>query len=291
MHMKNIFKSALVLVATVSVVACNVENIGTTYDPAEHGSAVSFVQTVVNNTTLPASTTSYNVVIGRSNASVAETVNLTSTLPDGMCPSSVSFAAGESSANIVLDLSTLNVGTTCKGFIAIDGQADFSRDAINVTLAKAYEWTSLGTGEFLENFWEGFVADVEIIKAEGFDIYRVLNPYAEASEGTGNGPAYIQFEIVDKAKGIVHFDTFTTNFDYDGGGNFVKGYRPSEASASYAAYDDYSLIDSNYYVALVPYWYVDGVGGWGVKYGYTIGIALPGAPKSIVDWFDENGLL
>ena len=289
--MKNIFKSIFALSAAALVVSCNVDNIGVKYSPDTVGSGVSFVQKVVSNNEIPASTASYDIAVARSNADGAATVNINSSLPEGMCPASVSFAAGQYETNVTLNLTEMPVGVPVKGTIALVDQPEFANSAINVTLAKAYSWTSIGQGEFLEYFWEGFVGKVEILKADGFEVYRVLDPYAAAEEADTKGPEYIQFEVVDTARGIVHFDTWTSPYDYDGAKHYVKAYRPSEGSSKYADYDDYSVIVDNYYVALLPYMYIDGVGGWNVSAGYCFGISLPGAPMSIWDWFDEQGLL
>ena len=47
MHMKNIIKSVLALMAAVSFVACNVDNIGETFSTDTTNNA-SFVQTVIS---------------------------------------------------------------------------------------------------------------------------------------------------------------------------------------------------------------------------------------------------
>ena len=292
MNMKNIFKSILVLSATVLVASCNVENVGTKFSDNNIDNAVSFVQSVVADQTIPAGASSYDIMIARNTKGEAQTVKLKSTLPEGMCPATVTIPADAYEAPISLDMSSVKVGVLIKGKISIEDQPVYARTDVSVTVAKAYDWVSLGKGEFLEYFWEGFVAEVEILKAEGFDVYRVLKPYAESKEAANAGPDYIQFEVTDKANGVVHFVTWTTPYDYDGGKHWVKAYLPSEnpsKPADYAKYDDYSVIDG-YFVALLPYWYIDGLGGWNVQYGYTIGIALPGAPKSIVDWFKEHDL-
>ena len=74
--------------AAVSFVACNVDNIGETFSTDTTNNA-SFVQTVISNTSLPASTTVFNVPVARSSAATAQTFNIKSTLPSGVCPSSV----------------------------------------------------------------------------------------------------------------------------------------------------------------------------------------------------------
>lgn len=295
--MKNIFANILGLCAVFAVVSCDVDAVGTIYEPDSSNNGVTFSQTLFTNSEISASATTFTVVVNRAVAGSAQTVGISSTLPaDIVVPGSVSFAAGEYTADLVLDISKMSVGTTYRGSVALaDENAYDAKTGIssaNVVLAKAYEWTSVGTGQFFEYFWEGFVGDVEILKADGFNLYRVLNPYAATADpdATGPKPGYIQFEVVDNA-GTVHFNTWQSPYDYDGEGHYIKFYRPSEASASYAAYDNESVLEDNYYVALLPYIYIDGVGGWNVGNGYCIGIALPGAPKSIDEWFDEKGLL
>ena len=291
--MKKIFRSIFILSIAGLFASCNVDNIGTLYEHEGSDNGVSFTQAVLSDAEVSAAASTCVLTVGRAVADAAQTVNIASTLSGIGVPSSVSFAAGQYSADLVLDLSKMEVAVPYKGTISLankDDYNDLAISSVNVSLQKAYTWVSLGTGEFLENFWEGFAAEVEIRKAEGFNIYRIMNPYAESADATGTKTAYIQFEVIDGA-GTVRFDTWQSPYDYDGAGNFLKFYRPSERGADYAQYDNQSKLVDGYYLALMPYVYIDGVGGWGVNYGYTIGAALPGAPKSIVDWFDEQGLL
>lgn len=282
--------------AVFAVVSCNVDAIGTLYENSGSDTGVTFARTVATDTEVPASETTYTIPVTRAVADAAQTVSVSTTLSgDIAVPASVSFAPGVYTADLVLDISRMAVGTMYRGTISLADASAYDANtaisSISVSFAKAYEWVSLGTGQFLELFWEGFLADVEILKADGFDIYRVLNPYAEAVEdATGPKPAYIQFEVVDN-KGTVHFNTWQSPYDYSGEGDYIKFYRPSEGSASYAGYDDASMLADKYFVALMPYVYIDGLGGWNVSAGHCIGIALPGAPKGIDDWFSENGLL
>lgn len=181
--MKNIFKSILVLMAAAAVASCNVENVGKTFDLAEATEGASFTQVVASNTSLPASQTSYVLTVGRNNSTAAQTINIESTLPEGVCPSSISFAAGQSAADLVLDLSNVEVGTTCKGAITLLEQPAYTRASINVTLAKAYTWAAYGKCEYTDDIVGSlFGADpvtyeVEVEKTEGFDVYRLVDPY------------------------------------------------------------------------------------------------------------------
>lgn len=295
MIMKKIFKSISVLAATaIAAVSCNVDAVSTLFDESTVANIsvnAAFVQDVVVDQEIPASQTTFVIPMSRSITTEAVTVNLTSTLPAAItCPSSVSFAAGESSADLVLDLTNMSVGETFKGTISItvpeeEKGVTFSKTSVSCTLAKAFTWESLGKGQFLDAFWEGeLFNDVEVLKAEGFNIYRFIDPYA-TSIGEGSKPDFISFTINDDK--TVKFDTFDTPYMYDDS-HCVTAFFPSEASSSAAAYDAYNKFVDDYYFALVPYWYVNGVGGWGCKYGYTLFASLPGAPTDLGDWYDAN---
>lgn len=180
--MKNIFKSFVVLGAAALVaVSCNVENIGTLYQHEGANSGVSFVSTTVSDTQIGAATTSYTIAVGRAKADAAQTVSLTNTLPEGVSvPSSISFAAGQHSADLVIDLSGMDVGTSYKGTISLANESDYSEFAIssvNVTLQKAYTFVKYGTGTYHFNgddcYFNGDQKDLEIFKAEGFEVYYI----------------------------------------------------------------------------------------------------------------------
>ena len=293
--MKKIFNAISVLATTALVaVSCNVDAVSTIFDEstvANLSNNVTFVQDVVVNQEIPAAQKTFVIPISRSIATSAVTVNLTSTLPAAItCPASVTFAAGEISAEIVLDITNMSVGETFKGKISIDipkeeTSLSFSKLSVNCTLAKAFSWESLGKGQFLDVFWEGeLFDDVEVLKAEGFNIYRFMDPYA-SSVGEGAKPAYISFTVNDDK--TVKFDSFDTPYLYDAN-HCVTAYFPSEASSSAADYDKYNVFVDDYYFALVPYWYVNGVGGWNCKYGYTLFASLPGAPTDLGDWYGAN---
>lgn len=185
--MKNILKSILALGASLFVLSCNVDNIGTLYQHEGSDNGVSFVQGTLSDTEIAASTTSYVVTIGRAVANAAQTVNIASTLPAAIgVPSSVNFAAGSYSADLVLDLSAMNVGTSYKGEISLASPTDFNDNAINVvnvTLQKAYSWSSYGTVKITDDLVTAVFTvnpvtwSVQADKADGFEVYRLLDPY------------------------------------------------------------------------------------------------------------------
>ena len=296
MNMKKIFNTISVLfAAAILTVSCNVEAVSTIFDEtlAKVENTVSFEQAVVVDNEIPATQTTYAISLCRSVAAEAENVKIVSTLPASIvCPATVAFAAGEYNANLVLDISNMSVGETFKGKLTIDGVSDeekahtFARLSVDVTLAKAFTWTSLGKGQWLDLFWEGeLFDDVEVLKAEGFNIYRFVNPYKDTEAGEGPKPEYVVLTV--NADGTFKYDAISTPYLYDDS-HAVTAYFPSDASASAADYDAYNVFVQDYYFAFVPYWYVPTVGGWGCKYGYTLFAALPGAPQDIYEWYQAN---
>ncbi len=292
--MKNIFKIVFaVAAATVLAVSCDVEAVKTKFDPnSVKGTGVTFLQSVVSDQEIKATQLVYEIDLSRSIATAAQTVSLTSTFTeDIVCPASVTFEAGEYQTKLVLDISAMTVGKAFKGTVTLDegldeGVKPFGPVSLSCTLAKAYTWISQGKGQFLDMFWEGeLFDDVEVMKAEGFNLYRFMNPYKDTEAGTGPKPDYVQVSV--NADKTVVFQTFATPYLYDTE-HAVTAYFPSSASSSAAAYDAYNVMVGDYYFAFVPYWYVPTVGGWGCNYGYTLFASLPGAPQDLYEWYKEN---
>ena len=187
MSMKKIINSILAFSAVLFAVSCNVDNIGTLYEHEGSDNGVSFIQSTLADTEIGAATTSYILTLGRAVADAAQTVNIASTLPEGVTvPSSVSFAAGQSAADLVIDLSGMSVGKSYKGTISLANDADYNDMAIssvNVTLAKAYAWSSYGNVKITDDLiadvfgTDNVTWSVKADKADGFDVYRLLDPY------------------------------------------------------------------------------------------------------------------
>ena len=185
MHMKNIFKSILALTAVAFVaVSCDVTNVGNKISPNDVAEpAASFVQKVINDTELAAATTSYDIQIGRSNANQPAMVAVQSTFPESVCPSVVGFGTGQYETTLSLNISELAVGTTLKGTIALVDQAGHANTSLSVTLAKAYKWNPYGTVKITDDLVtcafgvENVTWEVEADKADGFEVYRLLDPY------------------------------------------------------------------------------------------------------------------
>lgn len=223
--MKNTVKTIFGLAALALVAAgCNVTDPRPTYVP--EGDGVTFLQTAVSATSLVSGTTTYSIDLARGSADEALTVNLTGSIyastdpetdlaADFKMPESVTFEPGEYLAKITLDVSKMEVGVTYSGTISLsEGQECFNPNTATtstaVRLAMDYNWVELGEAQWYDGFMLAVSNDnlniqrCRMTKAEGFEIYRLYNPWpaAEVAEAWGDAmsatndvPEYLQFTI------------------------------------------------------------------------------------------------
>lgn len=298
--MKKIFKALSSIAAAVLLVsACNVEHPMPTYSPV-NSSEVSFVQSTITNTEILGTATTFDVLLSRNTSSEAATVAVKSTFTSGVvCPASVTFNAGESTATLTLDVSGMQVGTRYTGTIELADSASFNANiavaTTKVTLQKVYTWVSLGKGEWFDNLllYSGAslgIQEVEVLKAEGFDRYRIMAPYANTDQlaagisahfgtsATLAGPSnnkdnYIEFWVLENGENVAWDGWWYPGVLYQG--IDMKGYYPSYLTGS-TAEDALSGFYDEMVIGFYPYWYMDGLGGFGAK--YPCFLSLPGGP-------------
>lgn len=201
-------------------------------------------------------------------------------------PESVSFAAGQEEAVITASFSKSELGKTYTLEVGFDDADINPYTDTNKTFAYTVtrvKWNIVGTGQWLDGFWYGFWDEVTIQQLdEDPSTYRINNPYVnELVQAMGDTPGtytkYLTFKLA--SNGRVSWDKFFyINTMYDESTE-IKGYYPSSLAASQAAYDalSYAEKDENgniLFFQIAPYWYVDGVGGWGTD--YPCYLAFPG---------------
>ena len=308
--MNKIFKIFLAAAASILAVACNLDQVNDIY--TAEGSEPSMLQTVFTETELEATLETVSIPVVRSNASDAFTVKLVATLPVGITVAgeatvvdtlengrvvyntAVSFAAGEAQTACVLNVSAMEVGSSYKGTIAIAEGEAYNENKVTMstsfTLGKAYTWVSVGQAEWFDQL--SLMSDdsygiqtVEVLKAEGFDRYRIMNPYANtdqlaaawgASSLGGNKSSFIEFWILENGSNIAWDGWWFPGILYDGDGTDIKAYLPSVLSASLATDDAKSKKIADTAFIFYPYWYIDGLGGFGTKYPCVL--AISGGP-------------
>lgn len=304
--MKNIFK-VIVGVATISFVAvsCDVSNKGTLYTPDGKDAAVSFAQSTLQDTEIDAKTTKYEIELVRGIADGTLTVNLKSELPNGVtCPTSVSFEAGSYTTSVSLDISGMAVGKKYAGKIQLADANSFNSEIatseIKVTFAKAYTWVSLGKGKIYDGVAlqvsddDLGLADVEILKAEGFNRWRVMTPFPEkavkAAWGDdffcGGASEYIELYILDETAGTIKYSSpiKTGLFYADLGDNaYIWYYYPTDYNEKLASYESQNtFLEDGKVIQIACAKTIENTSNWfGVK---AIYIAMPDFASQFEEW-------
>lgn len=271
---KSIFGLTIVMAALFC--SCNQDNEGAIYSN-QTNAGLSFTASTLETVAVPASNPVFDVELIRGNISDAATGSISASLSvgdteiPGVTVSNYSFAAGENSTKVSVNISPLEVGD--QGVLTLTiNDADLSVGGIASTslkCSKAYEWVSLGKGYFVDNFF-GMESEPEILKADGFDRYRVMAPCEayrtspaaaeDAWVATWSAP-YIELWVEN---GLVFWDEWFTGQNYDGDkGSPIYAYHPSAFSdLNSEEFWQFSKFLDSKTIQLAPYYYINGLGGW-----------------------------
>ena len=269
-YIKSLF-SILMLLSLCVFTSCEQENEGAIYDANNQGLSFTF------NTfefSAPANNPVISVPVYRAVAGDAFTSSITvsTSAPGVTAPSSVSFAAGEQETTIDINLgSELGVGVIATITITLN-DADASVGGVaetEISAYKEYVFESLGMGTFQDNWALGGTYSVEIQKAQGFDRYRVIDPYKEGltnDDGEwenwiamGTRCPYIEFWETGEGD-LILFNNFALGINYQAvASQPIRAYHASSFSGTNPEFS--KKVDNKTY-QLAPYYYINGVGGW-----------------------------
>ena len=282
-YIKSLF-SMLMILSLCVFTSCEQDNEGFIHNADNQGLSFTFNSFELS---APANNPVISVPVYRAVANDAYTANITVTTeaPGVTAPSSISFAAGENQTTIDINLGeTLGVGQIATITIKLS-EADASAGAVSeatVSAFKEYVFESLGMGTFQDNWALGGTYSVEIQKAQGFDRYRVIDPYKEGltnDDGDwqnwiamGTRCPYIEFwEIGD---GLILFNNFALGINYEAAASQpIRAYHASSFSGLSGEFS--KKVDAKTY-QLAPYYYINGLGGWNnTTYDGVIVITLP----------------
>lgn len=202
-------------------------------------------------------------------------------------PGTISFAAGETEKDLVIKLSdNAKVGVPLTLSISVSEQdVNPYKEALpdyvaSVTVVK---WNDLGEGQFCEGFLLGdddgnpmCVLRTRVYQRDDKpEMFRIPTPYtpsvlsatAPASWFGGNNQDYLVFTL-GKNDLLTWDGFFYTGLLYDGEAD-IKAYLPSALNSSLAANDALSKAVRDeagniLYFQYVPYYYIDGMGGFGL---------------------------
>lgn len=282
--MKKISKILMLVgISVLLVSACTEDPIVREPSPNENSYGVYFLSNNPVDVTVKSDATSYTYKVGRLNTSGSISVPLTSEGdPIFTIPATVSFSEGQQIAEFTVTFNPLpSTPSTVK--VRIDEQyAALYGPGYNVFEGKlkAINWVSLGTGQFYDVFLGLGVVEVEVLKAEGFNNYRIIDPYPVAlvsQDSWYGGPRAEEIEFWVTSGANVTWDKFWyIGLNYQGvAGQPIKAYLPSALAASQAPNDANSKFLTDKVVFFNPYYYIDGLGGYDLQPVY---LSLPGGP-------------
>ncbi|MDO4164612.1 MAG: hypothetical protein Q4D56_09550 [Bacteroides sp.] len=255
--------------------SCDEDQVGAIYSE----SGVTFTSSALTSVVVSPNDPTFTVDLfrGDTGEALTGTVSMTATIDDandtplsGCTVSSYSFAAGEATTTVTVDVTPLEIGVELNVTLTIDGEnvAVGGTASTSLTVSKDYSWVSLGTGTFADNWVaNGMTYNVEIYKADGFERYRVMNPYTQCytnDDGEwGNwislasAPAYITFWTA--SDGTISFTPYALGLNYQGSSSQpIYVYPPTAFSGLSAEYNKW--VNSKT-AQLAPYYYVPAAGG------------------------------
>lgn len=178
-------------------------------------------------------------------------------------PSSIHFAAGEKETQLSITFPNMKLGETASFEIAIsDGYQNFyATNTLRRSITRDYNWLTY-TGTLTSEFDGLEDSPVKIQRADGYNIWRVVDPFTEYCEGNEIEydysilAQYIDFVVGND--GNVSFTTYRNDL-YSDGVSQIYAYWPGELGQPT---ENNKALDS-YTVQLEPYYYVPNLGGWG----------------------------
>lgn len=284
--MKKYFKYAYPAVAAImalSLAACDEDD---DYTPAaqEQGQQIYFSSEASTSIIASSAETSVSIPVCRVVTTDAVTVPIAVTNEKGdfEVPTSVSFAAGQNKADLVLTYDPEKVGFDNYSTITVtiadeQNTTVYGSSTFTFTVGIPAPWTSLGKAQFNETWWSGATYNVELQQNDlDGQRYRLVKPFADKGSYV-DGAEYFEFRIYKAgetlagqvlAQDIVYYDatpmTYYANYDA-----VINIEHPS---AGFSATKDQStwVYNSVTYkedgtpgmVQVAPFFYMEGIGGW-----------------------------
>lgn len=293
-----IFDILLGCVATFGLASC-VEK-APEYVPGEPVSASCVVSPDVTiPTTLDLDGSPVAIPFTRSDASSA--LDVTVALSDysglfSLQSNTVSFASGEKVANayVLYDYDLLDAKGSYDFEVTMTSEANASPyQAISLGFTCKKAWKDLGIGQFFDNLVlmsaDSYgIAKCHVLQSpDGALRYRIMAPYADKAQraaawdeacAAATPSEYIEFWVKDEEAMTVTWNSYwLTGLWYDGvPGDDIKAYLPSVKGASDA---NCCFVEENV-VQFTPYYYIDGLGGFGMQVCF---LSMPGGPD-LEEW-------
>lgn len=237
-----------------------------------------------------------SLTVARTIPTGSQTLNVTFTPGDDTptditVPATLTFADGSYTADLVINIADAQYLTTYSGTIKISGDPSYAGTTeIALNCPVGFVWNKIGTGTFYDEVIMTLMFDleginpypVEILKADGFNRYRVLNPYVAFYQTYGDeldwygndSPEYIEFW--ENEDGTLSFNEWYTGLNYDANKNYTILAMPWDSDAfmpgEYEGNLDIWYDDG--FAVLSPIYEIDNYGAFG-QMQYAVQIKLP----------------
>lgn len=277
MKLKNLISLALLAVVAI-LSSCSDDGYWDAYTPA--GNALYSFQSKSSSFSFGSADkpAAINVIVTRGSSEGDVKIPVVANFSDDALSgdSLVTFKAGETTAeytiNIASDIEagnyTANITLGDSTYLAASGIYSSS-----VKLTIEYTWEKWCDGSMIDN-WMEVSNSVEVWKAAGAPVYRIIKPFWENSLETWWEDTVadaekavwttdmIEFSV--DAEGLIYYTRFLyAPYDLDSG-DFVYGYHPSDYNTAYdEQYSPMNAVVSETEVQFMPIMYVPGLGGFG----------------------------
>lgn len=283
---KNLYSLFLVLMAMAAFTACSSDDNDYQWASVPAGDQVYFSKDLPTQQALSKKASSFTIPVNRVKTDAATTVNIALTSEDNFltAPSSVQFAAGQASADLVIsydpealvydEFKEASLAITTEGVTTPYGAATY-----NFTAGALSPFASIGKGTFEETYLWGFTASVTITQnQENPNVFRIYG-ISSAIENGGDTSPYMEITVCkpgDTFRGVtvtqndlVYFADYNTGYHHSSYDADIMIYHPSKFTAGS---DENTWLHSRVLayqedgtpgqIQLGPRYYMDGVGGW-----------------------------
>ena len=283
---KNLYSLFLVFMAMAAFTACSSDDNDYQWANVPAGDQVYFSKDLPTQQALSKKASSFTIPVSRVKTDAATTVNISLTSEDNFltAPSSVQFAAGQATADLVISYepdslvydvfkeATLTINST-------EVTTPYGASTYNFTAGALSPFATIGKGTFEETYLFGFTASVTITQnQENPNVFRIYG-ISNAIENGGATSPYMEITICkpgDTFRGVtvtqedlVYFADYNSGYHHSSYDADIMFYHPSKFTNSNP--EDYWLHSrvlayqedgTPGQIQLAPRYYMDGVGGW-----------------------------
>lgn len=226
------FMMVVVAIAGLSFASCSDDDDNYTVGEASDGAYL--YADFASKTFLPDDTQAFTINLGRGNASGEQTFELKCDNDKFNAPSTVTFKAGESTVAVPVTFDMpIGSSETVQFSTPTENSSVYGDDTISVTIVRDYTWIKIGTADFLDYFFTGYKAKVDVAKAkEGTNLYKFVAPMTTAFKQNGESklPGAVDWKFtmdeegnVSIANGFYEVEEGTSLID-DGDGGYMIYY-------------------------------------------------------------------